>query len=431
MKVETKKTGTWQHTLTIELPADELEQRLDEVARRIQRRVQMPGFRKGKTPLAMVRQNFAEAIEQDFLETHLGHLTGEAVDQAELKPIVPPLVRELKLVPGQPLTFHAVVDVRPEVEVKDYKGIPIERNARPIEDAAVDQVIERLREDSAVYEDLDRPAERGDVVLFDSTRLDANGRRLTGTRAKNRRIELGSPDLMPDLENGLLGAEAGQERTLEVQYPQDYQVPELAGQKARYAIYIRKIQEKKLRPLDDNWTRDVFHLESVQALRDRVRANLESEENTRVRRELENAISSALIQRNAVDLPERLVQWMLDRVIADATEGREVSDELRKELEKRYRQGVEQSLRREFLLDAVARKEGIEATDEEVAAEIDRMTQADPRQAARVRAHYRSPERREGLKDRLREQKAMDRLIEAAEIRDVGPAKRLVVPASS
>ena len=431
MKVEAKKTGSWQHTLTIELPADELERRLEEVARGIQRRAQMPGFRKGKTPLAMVRQNFAEVIEQEFLENHLGRLTGEAVDRVELKPIVPPLVRDLKLTPGKPLTFDAVVEVRPEVHVTDYRGLEITREARPVSDEAVDQVIERLREDSAVFEDLDRPAERGDVVLFDSTRLDANGRRLSGSRAKGRRVELGARDLIPDLENGLLGAVAGQERTLEIHYPEEYPVPELAGQKARYIVHIRKIQEKKLRPCDDTWARDVFKLETVEALRSRVRENLESEEKARVRREMETAVATALIQRNSFELPDRLVQWMLDRVIADAAEGREVSKELRKELETRYRPGVEHSLRREFLLDAVARQEKREVSDDEVVAEIDRMTEADPRQAARVRAHYRSAERREGLKDRLREKKALDWLIEAANIRDgAGETKRLILPAS-
>jgi trigger factor len=430
MNVSTRSTGSWQQTLEISVPVDEVERRLDEVARQLQRRASMPGFRRGRVPLEMVRQHFAERVEEEYLETFVPRITGEAIEQAQLAAIVPPLVRNLRFVPGQPLRFEVVVDVKPEVEAKGYRGLSARRTVRPVGDEAVKQALEELREQAAVFVDLDRPAERGDVVLLDSTRLDANGRRLPSTRVKNRRILLGAPDLLPDLENGLLGAVAGQERTFDVTYPSDYPVSDLAGKSARYVVRVRKIQEKKLRELDDNLARDVFQLESLEELRSRVRLNLEGEERVRMQREVEEAITEELLRRNPVDLPERWVQWMLDRVIADAVGAPEVPEALRKELEQRYRPGVERSLRRSVLLDAVARQEKLEATEEEVAEEITRMAQADPRQAARVRARYQSAERRESLKDSLRERRALDWIINAAEIQEeaVG-ASPIVVPA--
>lgn len=430
MKHSVRSTGAWQHTLDVEIPADEVEDRLDEVAREVQRRAARPGFRKGRVPLEMVRQQFADTVEQQFLETWVPRLASDAIANAALSPVVPPLVRNLRFTPGQPMTFEAVVDVRPEVEAKDYRKLPVPRRTRAITDADVDRILDGLREESAVFTDVDRPAGRGDVVLLDSTRLDANGRRLTGTRAKARRIELGAPDVMPDLENALLGAQAGQERTFDITYPAEYQVAELAGTRARYVVNVRKIQEKKLRDLDDNLARDVFRLETLDALKARIRENLEGEEQARVRREMDTAIANELIQRNPFELPERMVQWMLDRVIHDATEGREVDDALRGELEQRYRAGVQRSLQRELLLDAVARQEGFEATDDDVANELQRMVQADPRQAARVRARYQSAERRQALKETLRERKALDWLIEQADVRDEAAVESpLVVPA--
>ncbi len=214
MNLSVRSTGTWQHTLDIEVPVEEVERRLEEVARQLQRRASLPGFRKGRVPLDMVRQHYAEAVEQEFLESFVPRLTGEAIEQSKLAPIVTPVVRNLRFTPGQPLRFEAGIEVRPEVEAKDYLGIPVRRHAHAVDDAAVDAVLGQLREDSAVFTDLDRAAERGDVVLLDSVRLDANGRRMGGTRAKNRRIELGAPGVAPELESGLLGAEAGQERTI-------------------------------------------------------------------------------------------------------------------------------------------------------------------------------------------------------------------------
>jgi trigger factor len=429
MNLSTRSTGVWQHTLDIEVPREEVESRLDEVARQIQRRASLPGFRKGRVPLELVRQHYAEAVEQEFLENFVPKLTSEAIDQARLDPVVPPLVRNLRFGPGQPMRFEAVVDVRPEVEARDYRGLRVKRTTRPVDEAAVERVLAELREESAVYLDIDRPAGRGDVVLLDSIRLDANGRRLPGTRAKNRRVPLGTPEVPPDLENALLGAQAGQERTFDLTYPPDHPAPELAGRTVRYLVNVRKIQEKKLRELDDNFARDVFHLESLEELRSRVRLNLAGEERVRAQRELESALTDALLAKNPLELPGRLVAWTLDRVIREAVEGRTVPEALNKELQERYRPGVERSLHRELLLAAVARQEQLAVSDEDVAAEIDRMAQADPRQAARVRARYQSSEPRAALRESLRERKAMDWLVQAADIEEPAAESPLVVPA--
>ena len=431
MNLSVRSTGTWQHTLDIEVPVDEVDRRLEEVARQLQRRASLPGFRKGRVPLDMVRQHFAEAVEQEFLETFVPRLATEAIDQARLTPVVTPVVRNLSFGPGKPLRFEAVVEVRPEVEAKDYRGIKARRHQHAVDDAAVDTVLQQLREDSAVFVDLARPARDGDVILLDSVRVDANGRRMSGTRAKNRRIELGAPGVAPELQSGLLGAEAGQERTVEIQYPPDYPAEELAGKSARYLVSVRKIQEKKLRELDDNLAKEVFGLQSLEELRSRVRLNLEGEERVRVQREVDSAVSAELVRRNPFDLPGGLTQRTLERVIEEAVQGRTVPEDLHKQLEERYRPGVEQSLKREVLLDAVARQEKLEVSDEEVAEEIQRMAQSDPKQAARVRARYQSAERRASLRDSLLERKALDWLIDAAEIEDEAAGQApLIIPAS-
>lgn len=430
MKHTVRETATWQHTLDVEVPVEEVETQLDQIARAIQRRAVLPGFRRGKVPLDQVRQNFAETIEQEFFESFLPRATGQAIAEANLNPVVPPMVRNVRFTPGQPMRFEAVVDVKPAVEVSQYRGLPVRRHVHPVDDAAVDRVLAGLREDAAVFVDLARPAQRGDMVLVDSTRLDVNGRRLPGTIAKNRRVPLGDPSVPPDLENGLLGAEAGQERTVEVKYGDDHPQAELAGRTFRYLVKVRKIQEKKLRDLDDNLAREVFQLESLEALRNRIRENLEREEAVRVRREVEAAVTDALIQRHPIELPERLVKWMLDRVIGEATQGRSVNDQLRGELEQHYRAGVERSIQRELLLEAVARAEKLDAGDEDVAREIDRMAQADPRQAAKVRARYQAADRRQALRESLIERKAMDRLLELAQVQDaVAGETPMVVPA--
>lgn len=409
-----RETGPAQRTIDIEVPLEEVEAHLDAAAREMQRRAVMPGFRKGKVPLDRVRQDFAGQIEQEFLERSIPRVTAQALSAAELSPVIPPYVQNVQFQPGQPLRFEAIVDLAPEIEVKDWKGLPAVRRVRAIDDAAVEGVLSELREDAAIFMDVARAAEMGDVVLLDSQRLDANGRRLANTRAKNTRVLLGAPDLMPELQQGLLGAQEGQERTLTVNYPADHRQAEVAGKTIRYVVRIRKIQQKKLRELDDTFAKELFHLESLAALRDRVRQNLEAEDASRVRREVEGQVLEELVRRNPFDLSERLVAYLLDQVLREQTGGREVGDDLRKQLEEHYRPGVERSIRREILLGALARQEALSVTPEEIAAEIDRMAAADPKQAARIRARYQSADRRRSLGEGVLERKAMDRVVEAA-----------------
>jgi len=427
MNHSVRESGPAQRTLDIELPPEEVESHLDQAARELQRRAVMPGFRKGKVPLDRVRQDFAAQIEQDFLERAIPRVTAQALEAASLTPVIPPYVQNVRFRPGQPLQFEAIVDLAPAVEVRDWKHLPATRRVRVFDEAAIEKVVGELREDAAVFTDVARPAELGDVVLLDSQRLDANGRRLANTRAKNTRVLLGAPELLPDLQQGLLGAQEGQERTIAVTYPADYRQAEVAGKSIRYVVRIRKIQQKKLRPLDDDFARELFHLESLAALRDRVRQNLETEDATRVRREVEGQLLEELVRRNPFDLSERLVAYLLDQVVREQTGGREVPEDLRKQLEEHYRPGVERSIRREILLGALARQESLEVTPEEIAADIDRMVAADPKQAARIRARYQTADRRRALGEGLLEKKAMDRVIEEAQLRDESLAEPVSV----
>ncbi len=418
MKHTVRESGLWQHTLTIEVPAEDVESRLLAVTRRFQQQVSAPGFRKGKVPLDRVRQDYAAEIEREFLERYIPEVAHEALDAAELKAVVPPSVQALRFTPGQPLSFEAVVDVAPAARVSDWKCYTLVRRVRPVQEAAVDAMLERMREESAVFLDVSRAAAKGDIVLMDSQRLDANGRRLSGTRSKGTRVLIGAPELLPDLEAGLLGAEAGQERTLSVSYPADFRQQDLAGQTVRYVVNIKKIQEKKLRPLDDNLAKDVFGLDSLASLRERVRHNLEAEDAQRVRRELEGQAIDELVRRHPLELSPRLVGYMLDQVLHEQTGGREVSEDLHKQLEGHYRPGVERSLKREILLGALAKQESLEVSNEEVGQQILRLVESDPRSAARVRQHYASAERRKALAESMLEKKALDLVIQASQLKE-------------
>jgi trigger factor len=204
-----RETGPSQYTLTVEVPTDRVEERMLQVARVFQRQVSMPGFRKGKVPLEQVRKEYAAEIEREFLDRFIPEVTHEALREASLVAVVPPSVPNLRFTPGEPLSFEVVVDTAPKVEVKDWKGFPLKRRIRPVEEAAVESMLGQLREESAVFEDVDRPAGDGDVVLLDSQRMDANGRRLAGTLSKGARILWAPPTCCPSCRAGSWGPRRG------------------------------------------------------------------------------------------------------------------------------------------------------------------------------------------------------------------------------
>ena len=413
-----RESGPSQYTLTVEVPTERVESRMLDVARVFQRQVAIPGFRKGKVPLDTVRKEYAAEIEKEFLDRFIPEAVHEVLQEASLVAIVPPSVPNLRFTPGQPLSFELVVDTAPKVEVKDWKGYPLKRRIRKVEATQVESMLQQLREESAVFEDVSRPAGDGDVVLIDVQRLDANGQRLKGTLQKGARILLGAPELLPDLQKGLLGAEAGQERTVTVNYPADYRQTDMAGQAIGYVIKIRQVQFRRLRELDDAFAKEIFGLESLAQLRERIEQNLNMEDEQRWRRDLESQAIDEIVKRHPMELSPRLVSYMLENVVQEQTQGRQVSADLQKQLEEHYRPGVERSIRREILLIALAKQEGLEVTQDEITQQILRMQESDPRNASRVRQHYSSPERRASLAESILEGKALQKVVEAAKLED-------------
>ena len=190
------------------------------------------------------------------------------------------------------------------------------------------------------------------------------------------------------------------------------------GQAIGYVIKIRQVQFRRLRELDDAFAKEIFGLESLAQLRERIEQNLNMEDEQRWRRDLESQAIDEIVKRHPMELSPRLVSYMLENVVQEQTQGRQVSADLQKQLEEHYRPGVERSIRREILLIALAKQEGLEVTQDEITQQILRMQESDPRNASRVRQHYSSPERRASLAESILEGKALKKVVEAAKLED-------------
>jgi trigger factor len=418
LNVQEIETTPTRRVLEIEVPAEEIAQELERVVADTARRAALPGFRKGKVPRSMLEQRFGASFEQETLERSLESACRKAFAEAAIVPLMPAEIDDLKYEHGGPLKFRASVEVRPAVEAKDYKGVPVVRKTRETTDEDVERELKALEESSTRWLDVERPAQDGDLLVVDHVRLDAKGQSLKASRRRDVEILLGSEGLLPAFQEGLLGAQAGESRTLKVSYPEDFANTDLAGKDVQFHVKVRKIREKKSTARDDNWAKEIFGLDTLQDLVGRIRLNLEGEARLQSRREVEDALVEAIVDRNDVPVPERWIERRtaeeLDEMVRRAG-GQPVPEAELEGLKGRVRAALERQVKREFLLDSIAQQEKLEVTDPEVGEELGKLLSAGGRVAQEFRAL--SPEqRRSRVKDVLERRKVFDFLLEHAQV---------------
>ena len=430
MEIRVLEEAPTRRVLELTVPREEVERHLDRVAGQLQQRATLPGFRKGRVPRRLLEARFGSSLEQEALEGAVEEAYAKAVREQALEPVSMPAIDEVRFAPGEPLRFRATLEVRPTVELKDYKGIALVRRIREVPEEEVDRALSQVREEATSLVTVERPVGENDVVTVDHVRIDEKGRTLKASRVRDAALDLERPGLLPEFKQALVGAQAGDSRTVQVQYPEDFGNAELAGKSARFHVKVKKIQEKKTRELDDNLARDIFGLETLDELRSRIRGQMEAEERLRSRRALEEEAVTELLKKNPVPVPEGFADRLAQESLSRATAGQEVAAEERERLLESFRQAMRQRIAREWLLDAVAQKETIDATEEELSEEMSQLAQARGRAGADYRA-LPPAERRTRVRDAIVDKKVFDFLLDAADIKEekISDKSPLVVPA--
>lgn len=438
MKTEFTEVSETRKHLTFEVPPDVVEAEIDRVAKRYTRSAKVPGFRPGKVPAHVVRQRYKDEILHDVTHDLIPRLVGDALRERGLQPVATPDIKDLVLADGQALTFLAEFETLPPVDPGDYAGIPLRKKPAVLEVGAVDHAIEHLQERHARWQPVeDRAAESGDTLLVDLTRTrrsrlvtlagEADPAPATAEEAapedlENVTIELGASANPPGFDEHLTGASTGDRREFTVHYPADYAVEELKGATVDYAVTIKGIRRKELLALDDEFAKEVSDLETLDALRDRVREDLqrgaEQESGDEMRRDLLEQLASRL--KSAPDVLvdqeiDRRLEEFLRRLMEQGVDPTKVNIDWR-EFRERQRDAAVQTVKSTIVIDEIARRESMSATDEELEAEITKFADRAGRTAAAVRARLE----KEGALDRLRaglvREKAMAWLIAHANV---------------
>lgn len=421
VKVEIEREEAWRRVLAIEVPADDAQREYERVAREVAKRVKVKGFRKGKVPVTLVRKSFKPELDQEFLESVVPKAFDSALEQTGLDPVTEPKFEDLSFGEERPLSFRADFECRPPLDVKDYKGIAVEKQVPEVTDEHVADVLESFRKGKASLEDVERVAIDGDAVVVDYQAVDEEGHPVKGRQVRGYSVELGAGRVVEAFESVLRGAATGEVRIAEVPYPADYDDPALAGKTARYRIKVVHVREKRFPELTDDLVKRHTDHESVEVFRAKVRENLEGQADRVAVDRLEQILLDRVVDANPFDPPQSLVDALLrdfvDRTRRDAAMRGEDPDAVDAgAMEGEARPSAGRQVRRMLLLDSIARAEKIEVQDRELGERVAVMAHLngmEPRGFVKEMGGNRFLRR---LTREIRDKKVLAFLVENAEI---------------
>ena len=414
--------------LELEIPAEEVSKKIESVAKEFARVANVPGFRRGKAPVSLIRRKFADDIKGEVLQSLVPERVEKAVAEQKLTPVSQPQVDQLDFNEGQPLKFRAVFEVLPEFELSNYKGLEFEMPTMDITDQDVAKTLEELRERAATF----APVEGRAIADGDFAQVKLLGTPQGGgdpLQADSVLCHIGAEETMEEFNANLKGASAGNHKSFDVDYPADYPDPKLAGKKYHYAVEVLGIKTKKLPELNDDFAKDVSDAATLDELRKKVSESLEHQRDHKHKELLREKVLAEIVKLHDFPVPQALVEHQMDarleRVVrslaAQGVDPRAVNLDwvtLRRRQEDRAKDDV----KAELIIDRIATAENIDVTDEEVTHELEHLAGHGDESAEAIRARLTKQGALDRMKAKLRSDKTLDWIAQNAKIKTVAAA---------
>ncbi len=421
MKITKEKLENSQVALNVEMENSELDAYMDKAYNKLVGRVRVPGFRKGKTPRPILERHIGrEALFQEALELLIPETYSKALEEQQVEPIARP---EIQLLQNDPLVFKAIVPLKPEVKLGDYSGIRMEAEKVKITKKEIDSAIDQLRNQNAVLKPVDRPAAMNDVVNMD-IKGESEGEQFLIRKGLTFELIKESPLPLPGFTEKLQGVKKGEEKTIELSYPPDYEVESLAGKKYLFKLKINEVKTKELPELNDDFAVSVGS-ENLTSMRSAISANLKSRAEEQSRIELEQKLIDTAVERSEMEYPPVLedieISHMIEeqaRNFPDGIEGMEkylasidkTMDSYKEELRPEAKQRVVRSL----VLEEICKAEKIEVKESEINDEIKKITGTSGENSEQVEKLFEMPQARHSIEQLLLGRKTMARFKEIA-----------------
>ncbi len=432
MKTEFVDVSATRKEIKIEIETSDVRESYDRVSDRYAKQAKVPGFRPGHAPRSVVRTRFKNEIRGDVLQELVPEAVHQAIEKHELNAIGEPDVQlenaeALEKFGQEPISVKVNVEVLPEFELGEYKGIEAARRIRPVTDANVDEMLEALRETSATMQPVeDRAAALGDTVTVNVEGIFLDNPEAENVKAEDVEVTLGGQGVQPEFTDNLIGVRADDEKTFTVNYPEDFSSKGLAGKRVEYTAKVSAVRLKELPEPDDEWARSLGEdFDSVATLKTKIREDMEKRSDLEADHRLRADLMRKLLEGSPFEVPQSLVDHQTNRrlesVVRDMIErgvdprNQEMNWEgAREELKAQAEADVRSSL----LLERIAEEEKIDVSDEEIEDEIQAIARGSKQSIEQVRSVLTKEGGERSIANRLRNRKALDLLVENARVVD-------------
>jgi trigger factor len=432
MKTEFADINETRKSVKVEIPQDVVDAEIDRLARDYSRKARIPGFRPGKAPARVIKQRFKDQILHDVAQDLIPRAVDDALRERGVEAVDTPDVRDVTVEEGRPLTFTASFDTVPSFEPGDLSTITLQRAAVAIDDEAVGGALQRLRDRAARFEPVEgRGVDHGDTVVLDLERRDLPAATADATadaagqpdKHADVSIELGAKSNPPGFDEQLLGLEAGATKSFVIHYPQDYPIGELANTDVSYTVTVKGLKRRVLPELDDEFAKDLGEFDTLDALKTRIREDLEHEAKHEADRALRADLMKQLAPRVPFEVPTSLVEREIDRRIEEFA--RRLMDQNVdprqagidwNAFRESQREVARNTVAAALVLDEVTRREQIAVSDDEVEREVATYAERTGRTPAAVRAALEKEGGLSRIAAGLRREKSIDFVMSRAKI---------------
>jgi len=434
MLVRVEELEGWKRKLVIGLSEADVIAKARELLEEVAKSATAPGFRKGKVPPEMLEKTHGDATRAEALRMLAGRAYAEAVRESGIHPICDPVVELDDEVKDGQFTLTATVEVKPEVELKEYEDLEFTERVPVVSNEDVETYIEKLREERAELLQVTRPAAAGDIVILDYEAIGDDGSAIENSKSEDYICELGREMVPPEIEEALVGSSPGDELTATVHYPDDFRVEELAGKDIAFRVALKDVRQKRLPAVDDDFAKACGPFETLLDLRVRVRDTLEGRAKAWARNRLEEEIVKEIIERNPFTLPECLVEDRIRQTFWRATqreiaaagqdttkpgeepEGPPSDLEVPEDYAKVYRPVIEHQLKAGLILGKIAEKHGTEVTKEDIEKRVGQIAEAQGRKQDELLEDLAGTDALSQLEDELWLEKVHEFLVGVSKI---------------
>lgn len=417
MQVSLESTSNIERRMMIGVPAEEVEQQVDQRLREAAKQVRLNGFRPGKVPMKVVRKRFGQGVRQEVLGEVMRNAWMEAIQEQDVQPASQPRFEPQTVEEGKDFEFVAVFEVMPEIQVGDLSQINVEKPWSEVQDKDINKMIDNLRRQQATYKEVKRKAKKKDVMTIDFTGT-IDGEEFEGGSGEDQQLTLGDGQMIPGFEDQLVGAKTGEEHTLEVTFPEDYQNEELAGKQAQFQVTVKKVEEPQLPALEKEFFEQFgVEAETEEEFREEVRKNMERELKNGIQNRIKQQVIDGLLEVTELEVPQGMVDQEIERMKQEAVQqfgGQMDPSQLPSEL---FQDQAQRRIKTGLLFQQLVQDANLEVDSERVDEKIREIasTYQDPDEV--VEYYNNNPQEKQQVESSVLEDQVVDYVLENAKVK--------------